>query len=237
MAARHVWPQRCRAQQRRGAGRGSSWRAHSGARKALSDTDHGDACLGWRFSALAQKNAMSMIPQNTDHKQTVDYLKRHGIVVTTAESCTAGLIASRLASTPGAGEVLDCAFVVYDPKAKRRCLGVPEDVLANNNLTSEAVALEMARGALRHSDASLAIANTGVADDSDPAIEPGTQCYAWVFRDEEGVREFTETRVFEGERNRIREDSADHALSRVVHYHAGHRAQISQADTQGEPRE
>ncbi|MDP9991657.1 PncC family amidohydrolase [Variovorax boronicumulans] len=163
-----------------------------------------------------------------DHRETVDYLKRHTLVVVTAESCTAGLIASRLAAAPGAGEVLECAFVVYDPKAKRRCLGVPADVLERNNLTSEPVALEMARGALRHSDANVAVSNTGVADDSDPEIAPGTQCYAWVFRDATGVYEFTETRVFEGGRNQIREASADYALGRIAHYHtqcgAQHRA-------------
>jgi nicotinamide-nucleotide amidase len=154
------------------------------------------------------------------HRQTVEYLKRRALVVVTAESCTAGLIASRLAAAPGAGEVLECAFVVYDPKAKRRCLGVPAEVLERHNLTSEPVALEMARGALRHSDAGVAVANTGVADDSDPGIAAGTQCYAWVFRDARGLHEFTETRVFDGERNQIREASADYALSRIAHYHA-----------------
>lgn len=163
---------------------------------------------------------MSNHPQGADHGPTVDYLKQHGIVVVTAESCTAGLIASRLAGAPGAGEVLECAFVVYDPKAKRRCLDVPAEVLLHNNLTSEAVALEMARGALRHSDATLAVSNTGVADGSDPEVEAGTQCYAWVFRGAHSVRAYTETRVFQGERNQVREDSADYALSRIAHYHA-----------------
>lgn len=162
--------------------------------------------------------------EGSDHAATVQYLKRHAIVVVTAESCTAGLIASRLAAAPGAGKVLECAFVVYDPKAKRRCLGVPADVLAQNNLTSEAVALEMARGALRHSDAGLAVSNTGVADGSDPDVEAGTQCYAWIFRDADGVHEYTETRVFRGERNQIREASADYALHRISHYHARHGA-------------
>jgi len=159
-----------------------------------------------------------------DPRAIVQYLKAHALVVVTAESCTAGLIASRLAAIPGAGEVLECAFVVYDPKAKRRCLGVPAEVFERNNLTSEAVALEMARGALRHSDALAAVANTGVADDADPHVPPGTQCYAWVFRDGGGTpREFTETRVFEGERNQIREASADYALGRIAHYHQASR--------------
>jgi nicotinamide-nucleotide amidase len=161
-----------------------------------------------------------MQDMESKHGDTVAYLKANSLVVVTAESCTAGLIASRLAATPGAGQVLDSAYVVYDPKAKQRCLGVRAETLATHNLTSELVALEMARGALRNSDANLAISNTGVADDSDPAIPAGTQCYAWIFREEGGrTREFVETKVFHGERNEIREASADHALDRVAHYH------------------
>lgn len=149
-----------------------------------------------------------------------EYLKRHGLVVATAESCTAGLIAATLAEAKGAGQVLESAFVVYDPKAKKRCLGVPDEVLENHNLTSEPVALAMARGALSHSDAQLAIANTGVADDSDPAIPCGTQCFAWVFRRGEQVHAFAETRVFAGDRNAVRTAAAHYALERIAHYHA-----------------
>lgn len=157
---------------------------------------------------------------DSQYEQIVAYLRSHALVVVTAESCTAGLIAARLASVAGAGCVLESALVVYDPKAKKRCLGVLDKTLENNNLTSEPVALEMARGALNNSDANLAISNTGIADDSDPDIPVGTQCYAWIFRSSAGtLREFTETRVFPGERNEIREASADYALSRITHYH------------------
>ena len=163
---------------------------------------------------------MSPPVSEATHDQTVAYLKAHSLVVVTAESCTAGLIASRLAGTSGAGSILESAFVVYDPKAKKRCLGVLDETLERHNLTSEPVALEMARGALNNSDANLAISNTGVADDSDPDIPAGTQCYAWIFRDGAGTRhEFTETRTFTGERNEIREASADYALSQIAHYH------------------
>lgn len=152
-------------------------------------------------------------------ERAAQYLARHGLVVVTAESCTAGLIAATLAEVPGAGQVLEAAFVVYDPKAKRRCLGVPAEVLAQNNLTSEPVAQAMARGALGCSDAQLAIANTGVADDSDPDIPAGTQCFAWLFRHGEAVQAFSETRVFAGDRNAVREAAARHALARIAHYH------------------
>lgn len=147
------------------------------------------------------------------------YLQEHGLVLVTAESCTAGLIASRLASAPGAGQVLESAFVVYDPKAKHRHLGVRRATLERFNLTSEPVALEMARGALSHSDANVAIANTGVADDTDAAIPAGTQCFAWAFRDGSRTQSFTETKRFQGDRNTIREAAADYALQRIAHYH------------------
>ncbi len=105
------------------------------------------------------------------------------------------------------------------PKAKQRYLDVREETIARYNLTSEAVALEMARGALRHSDADLAIANTGVADDADPAVKPGTQCFAWGFREGKRTQVFTETQRFTGNRNEIREAAADYALERIAHYH------------------
>lgn len=151
--------------------------------------------------------------------QAADYLRQHGLVVVTAESCTAGLIAATLAEASGAGQVLESAFVVYDPKAKRRCLGVPAEVLAQHNLTSEPVARAMAQGALTRSDADMAIANTGVADGADPAIAAGTQCFAWLFRRGERVDAFSETRVFPGERNAVRDASARYALERIPHYH------------------
>ena len=53
-------------------------------------------------------------------KEVASYMERHGLTLVTAESCTAGLIASRLAELPGAGKLLDCAFVVYTVPAKQR---------------------------------------------------------------------------------------------------------------------
>jgi PncC family amidohydrolase len=153
------------------------------------------------------------------------YMKRHGLVLTTAESCTAGLIAAHLADVEGAGALLESAFVVYAPKAKQRCLGVSAEILARHNLTSEAVAAAMARGALERTDANLVIANTGVTDDTDPDIPAGTQCFAWLFRGN-GCDDalYTETRRFSGDRNQVRDSSADYALQRVSHYHARCRA-------------
>lgn len=153
-------------------------------------------------------------------REVAAFLRRQGLMLVTAESCTAGLIAARLAAVPGAGKILESAFVVYDSASKQRCLGVPPELIEAHNLTSEPVALAMARGALDHSDADLSVANTGVADDTDPDVEPGTQCFAWVFRVDGQVHAFSETQVFDGDRNQVREASADYALGRIPHYHA-----------------
>ncbi len=110
------------------------------------------------------------------------YMHEHSLQLVTAESCTAGLIAATLADIPGAGALLDCAFVTYSPQAKQKCLGVAARTLQRHNLTSEAVAREMALGAARNSPANVAISNTGVTDGTDPDIPAGTQCYAWVFK-------------------------------------------------------
>src|SRR6476620_7253625 len=75
----------------------------------------------------------------------------------TAESCTAGMIASRLADIPGCGSWLECAFVTYSVDAKVRCLGVRQDTIDAFDLTSEEVAREMAEGALRISRANVAV--------------------------------------------------------------------------------
>ena len=102
------------------------------------------------------------------------FMHDHSLTLVTAESCTAGLIAATLADVPGAGSLLDCAFVVYSPEAKARCLGVSARTLARHNLTSEAVAREMALGACRQSPALVAISNTGVTDSIDSEIPAGT---------------------------------------------------------------
>ncbi|MBF6987895.1 MULTISPECIES: CinA family protein [Cupriavidus] len=169
-----------------------------------------------------------------DNRGIARYLRRHGIHVVTAESCTAGLIASRIAEVPGCGDVLYCAIVAYSPSAKEQLLRVPSGTIRRYGLTSEEVSLAMALGAMQLTGVDLALANTGVADDGGDGDTPaGTQCFAWVFRRPghagragraledapAGVAVFTETRRFPGERNAVREAAADWALARICHYH------------------
>ncbi|MDS1141052.1 CinA family protein [Pusillimonas sp. SM2304] len=155
-------------------------------------------------------------------EEVAAFMQEKSLLLVTAESCTAGLIAATLADTKGAGQLLDCAFVVYSPQAKQRCLGVRPQTIERFNLTSEEVAREMALGALDNSRANLAIANTGVTDDTDKHTPAGTQCFAWAFAftPDAPIHVFSETRRFDGQRNQIREASADYALLRVPYYYS-----------------
>jgi nicotinamide-nucleotide amidase len=90
-------------------------------------------------------------------------LHRAGRTVVTAESCTAGRLASQLAGQNGAGKVLHGGFVVYTKPQKTAALGVPPDLLAAQSAVAGPVAESMARGALARSPADVALAITGVA--------------------------------------------------------------------------
>lgn len=150
------------------------------------------------------------------------YLKRHKLYLTTAESCTAGMVVALLAKHPGSGECLDSGHVVYSPAAKKRLLGVSQHTLDNFNLTSEEVARAMANGALEGSPANVAVATTGVAGpEPQGEIPAGTLCFAWAFRQPDGtIRLFSSTEHFTGDRSRILDDAARFALLRLPERHA-----------------
>lgn len=86
-----------------------------------------------------------------------------GLWVTTAESCTGGLIAGALTSIAGASSCVGAGYVTYSNEAKIDALNVSEDVLEAHGAVSSEVAGEMALGAKRSAQADLAIAVTGIA--------------------------------------------------------------------------
>jgi nicotinamide-nucleotide amidase len=86
-----------------------------------------------------------------------------GLMISTAESCTGGLIAGALTEIAGSSAVVDRGFVTYTNRAKAEMLGVEEGTLARYGAVSEETALQMVHGALFRSRADIAIAVTGVA--------------------------------------------------------------------------
>jgi nicotinamide-nucleotide amidase len=140
----------------------------------------------------------------------------------TAESCTAGPIASLLAEVPGSGACLHVGFMVYSPSGKSGFLGVRPETIKSFGLTGEEAAREMAEGVFSREAciADVTVSNTGLSGpppDGDP-VPSGTQCFAWSYRRRGRIYTFSETRVFDGDRNGIRHAAAVYALSRVAHY-------------------
>jgi nicotinamide-nucleotide amidase len=92
--------------------------------------------------------------------------EQRGWRLTTAESCTGGLIVACLTEIPGSSSVVERGYVTYDNRAKQELLGVPGALFERVGAVSEEVARVMAEGALARADADLAIAVTGIAGPS-----------------------------------------------------------------------
>jgi nicotinamide-nucleotide amidase len=96
-------------------------------------------------------------------KRVLDLCRVRGLRVATAESCTGGLVAAALTEIAGSSDVVDCGFVTYSNDAKRKMLGVPAATLTRHGAVSSETAAAMVKGALKNSQADLAVAITGIA--------------------------------------------------------------------------
>ena len=137
------------------------------------------------------------------------------LLVATAESCTGGLVAGAITSIAGSSEWFDRGFVTYSNDAKRELLDVDESVLRAQGAVSEATAVAMARGALKRSDAMLAVAITGIAGPGGGAPEKpvGMVCFAWVRK---GGATISRTHQLGGNRAEVRQASVAIALRGLI---------------------
>jgi nicotinamide-nucleotide amidase len=93
----------------------------------------------------------------------LDLCRARGLTLATAESCTGGMVASRLTSVPGASDVFAGSVVAYANDVKQVSLGVPAELIAEHGAVSVEVAAAMAAGARDRLGADVAVAVTGVA--------------------------------------------------------------------------
>lgn len=97
-------------------------------------------------------------------RAVLDACRKAQLMITTAESCTGGMIAAALTDIAGSSDVVDCGFVTYSNEAKSCLIGVPQNLLLEFGAVSKPVAIAMAEGALKHApQAGISIAVTGVA--------------------------------------------------------------------------
>ena len=101
-----------------------------------------------------------LLPQIRD---LLELLDRKKLRITTAESCTGGLLAAALTEAPGSSVAFDRGFVTYSNEAKTDLLGVPKTLIDRVGAVSEEVAVAMAEGALSRTASDLAVAITGIA--------------------------------------------------------------------------
>jgi nicotinamide-nucleotide amidase len=139
--------------------------------------------------------------------------------VTTAESCTGGLLAKMLTDIPGSSDYFKTGFITYSNEAKIDLLGVNPATLDQHGAVSEPTAHEMAAGALQRTKADFALSITGIAGPTGPtpAKPVGTVCIALAFTQSSVLSPqssvFVRTFHFPGDREWVRDRSAKMALS------------------------
>jgi nicotinamide-nucleotide amidase len=147
--------------------------------------------------------------------QLSNVLFANGWMLATAESCTGGWLAKVCTDLAGSSGWFERGFVTYSNEAKQDMLGVKAETLAQHGAVSEAVTAEMAIGALRHSRAQVGVSVSGIAGPGGgTATKPvGTVCFGWAVQGGE-VR--TATRHFQGDREAVRAQAVQYALSGVL---------------------
>ncbi|MFM2478964.1 competence/damage-inducible protein A [Celerinatantimonas sp. MCCC 1A17872] len=146
-------------------------------------------------------------------KQMID----KNLKLTCAESCTGGMLASQLVSVPGSSAYFERGFVTYTNQAKQQMLGVQSQLLDNFGAVSIEVAEAMAKGALKHSEADIALSITGIAGPDGGSDEKpvGTVCFALAT----AQSCFTQRLLMTGRtRQAIRETAAATALDMLRRY-------------------
>lgn len=144
-------------------------------------------------------------------------LKKQGLMLATAESCTGGWAAQAVTSVSGSSEWFERGFITYTNISKREMLGVETTILSRHGAVSEPTARAMAEGALAHSHAQVAIAITGIAGPSGgtPEKPVGTVCFAWAGRKRDTV---TAKHHFTGDRESIRRHAVVTALQGLLDF-------------------
>ena len=143
--------------------------------------------------------------------EALERRRRAGERVSTAESCTGGLVAGLLTEIAGSSDVFDRAFVTYSNEAKTEMLGVSPALLEKHGAVSEAVARAMARGALARSHASVAVAVTGIAGPGGGRAGKPVGLVHFARARSDGAT-VAERHVFEGDRTAVRLAATEAAL-------------------------
>ena len=132
-----------------------------------------------------------------------------------AESCTGGMIAAAMTDLAGSSEIFDRGFVTYSNQSKSDMLGVPSTTLDTYGAVSAQTAKEMASGAIKNSQADVAVSVTGIAGPSGgSADKPIGLVYIGVIK--KGNEPIVHRHIFSGSRDEVRQNTRDTALTYLI---------------------
>ncbi len=141
-------------------------------------------------------------------------LSKHWTLAT-AESCTAGGVAYAVTQVPGSSAWFEGGFVTYSNAAKKSMLAVPKDILQTHGAVSEATVRAMSEGVLAHSEASIAIAISGIAG-PDGGTHDKSVGLVWFAIAAEGMSTKAWQQVFSGDRIAVREQAITQSLEQLI---------------------
>jgi nicotinamide-nucleotide amidase len=144
--------------------------------------------------------------------RVLELCRAQGLHIATAESCTGGLVAAALTEIAGSSDVVDRGFVTYSNAAKQAMLDVPAATLSRQGAVSAATAAAMAKGALKNSQADLAVAITGIAGPGGGSKQKPVGLVYFAAASREGKRLARSRRFGKIGRQRVRLRSVAQAL-------------------------
>lgn len=138
-------------------------------------------------------------------------LSEHHLTVTTAESCTGGLLVGRLVNVPGISENLKEGYITYSNEAKEKLLGVSHETLEKYGAVSEETVLEMAKGGAKAANADICVSISGIAGpDGGTSEKPVGLVYMCCYCK---GKTYTERNIYTGNRSKVREYAVASALT------------------------
>ena len=143
--------------------------------------------------------------------ELVELLLSKGQILTTAESCTGGMVAAAITDIAGSSAVFDRGFVTYSNVAKSEMLGVSKKLLETFGAVSEQVAMSMAQGALTHSAATISIAVTGIAGPTGGSETKPIGLVHFAVAQRRG-KSISDRQILKGNREQVRIQARDHVL-------------------------
>ena len=143
-----------------------------------------------------------------------ELLKEKNLKISTAESCTGGMIGASLTSIPGISSYYEYGFVTYSNEAKQKLIGVKEETLKEFGAVSAQVVLEMAQGALKVSGSDIAVSVSGIAGPGGGTKEKpvGLVYIGLAFKDKKLFSKF----IFKGNRDEVRQQTVNMALEMII---------------------